>query len=191
MNNMEKWWKMKKKMKFPLNNVANWWEIEKKCETPIEYHRMLLQRPQICPLRMYKHSSLCPTGHRPFGAAALLSLLFFSHHSKQGIGYRWPCAILGWLNLYLLPHFFLLLLLLLLLFFRLLLLLLLLLFCLLLLPILLLLPPLLIQLLPPLLFPHLLFQQQRKKKWPRPKTIRWELAATMQGHAVASGNLKP
>ena len=33
-------------------------------------------------------SPLCPTGHRPFGAAALLSLHFFSYHSKQGIGYR-------------------------------------------------------------------------------------------------------
>ena len=33
-------------------------------------------------------SPLCPTGHRPFGAAALLSHHFFSYHSKQGIGYR-------------------------------------------------------------------------------------------------------
>ena len=39
----------------------------------------------------------CPTGHRPFGAAALLSLHFFSYHFRQGIGYRWPYAILGWL----------------------------------------------------------------------------------------------
>ena len=76
------------------------WQIDKtlkKCKTPIEYHGKLLQKPQICPLRTYGNSPLCPTGHRPFGAAALLSLHFFSYHSKQGIGYRWPCAILGWL----------------------------------------------------------------------------------------------
>ena len=36
------------------------------------------------PSQMYGNSSLCSTGYRPFGAAALLSL----HFSKQGIGYR-------------------------------------------------------------------------------------------------------
>ena len=35
----------------------------------------------------------------PLGFAALLSPYFFSYLSKQGIGYRWPCAILGWLVL--------------------------------------------------------------------------------------------
>ena len=45
----------------------------------------------------YGNSPLCPTGHRPFGAAALLSHHFFSYHSKQGIGFRWSCAIFGWL----------------------------------------------------------------------------------------------
>ena len=50
--------------------MANWQEIEKKCKIPIEYHGKLLLRPQICPLRTYGNSPLCPTGHRPFGAAA-------------------------------------------------------------------------------------------------------------------------
>ena len=35
-------------------------------------------RPAIFPLRTSGNSPLCPTGHRPFGAAALLSLYFFS-----------------------------------------------------------------------------------------------------------------
>ena len=35
-------------------------------------------RPAIFPLRTSGNSPLCPTGHRPFGAAALLSLQFFS-----------------------------------------------------------------------------------------------------------------
>ena len=39
----------------------------------------------------------CPTGHQPLGAAALLSLHFLSYLSKQCMGYRWSCAILGWL----------------------------------------------------------------------------------------------
>ena len=76
------------------------WQIDEKikeCKTPIEYHGKLLQRPQICPLRTYGNSPLCLTGHQPFGAGALLSLHFFSYHSKRAIGYRWPCAILGWL----------------------------------------------------------------------------------------------
>ena len=92
--------KTKKNVKFPLNNMANWQEIEKKCKIPIEYHGKLLSRPQICPLRAYGNSPLCPTGHWTVGAPALLSLHFFSNHSKQGIGYRWPCAILGWLVLF-------------------------------------------------------------------------------------------
>ena len=87
-----------KNVKFSLNNISNWWEIENR-KTPIEYLRKLLQRPLICPLRTYGNSPLFPTGHRPFGAATLLSLHFFIHLSKQGIGYRWPCAILGWLVL--------------------------------------------------------------------------------------------
>ena len=58
--------KMKENIKFPLNNMANWQKIEK-CKTPIEYHGQLLLRPQLCPLRTYWNSPLCPTGHRPFG----------------------------------------------------------------------------------------------------------------------------
>ena len=42
----------------------------KKSKFPIQYHGKLLQRPQIWPLRIYGNSPLCPTGHRPFGAAA-------------------------------------------------------------------------------------------------------------------------
>ena len=35
-------------------------------------------RPAIFPLRTSGNSPLCPTGHRPFGAAALLSLHYFT-----------------------------------------------------------------------------------------------------------------
>ena len=76
--------KNERTMKFPLNNKANWWEIEKR-KIPTEYHGKLLQRPLKCPLRTYGNSSLCPTRHRPFGAAALLSLHLFSHNSSLDI----------------------------------------------------------------------------------------------------------
>ena len=45
----------------------------------------------MCPLRTYGNSPLCPTGHRPFGAAALLSLHFFSW-SRQA-GHRVPLTM--------------------------------------------------------------------------------------------------
>ena len=48
------------------------WQIDeklKKCKILIEYHGKLLLRPQICP-GTYGNSPQCPTGHRPFGAAA-------------------------------------------------------------------------------------------------------------------------
>ena len=70
--------KNEKNVKFPLNNMATDEKMKKKRKTPIKYHGKLLQRPQICPLRTYGNSPLCPTGHRPFGAAPLLSLHFFS-----------------------------------------------------------------------------------------------------------------
>ena len=64
------------------------WE---RCKTTIEYHGKLPQRPQICPLRIYKDSPLCPTGHRPFGAAALLSLHFIS--GSLPAGHRVPLTM--------------------------------------------------------------------------------------------------
>ena len=56
----------------------------RKCQTPIEYHGKLLPRPHICPLSTYGNSPLCPTGHWPFGAAALLSIHFFSWSLQAG-----------------------------------------------------------------------------------------------------------
>ena len=56
----------------------------KRCKTPIEYDGKLPQRPQICPLRTYGNSPLCPTGHRPFEAAALLSLHYFTELPPAG-----------------------------------------------------------------------------------------------------------
>ena len=38
--------------------------------------------------RTYGNSPLCSTGHRPFGAAALLSLHYLETATEQGIGYR-------------------------------------------------------------------------------------------------------
>ena len=70
-----------KNAKLPLNIMEN-------CSKGLKY--ALSGHMEIHP---------CPTGHWPFRAAALLSLHFFIYHSMQGIGYRWPCAILGWLVL--------------------------------------------------------------------------------------------
>ena len=56
--------KLKKNAKFPSNIIEK-----------------LLLKPHICPLESSQDIwkfPLCPTGHRPFGAAALLSLNFFS-----------------------------------------------------------------------------------------------------------------
>ena len=35
-------------------------------------------KPQMCPLRTSGNSPLCPTGHRPFGAAAVLSFHYLT-----------------------------------------------------------------------------------------------------------------
>ena len=48
-------------------------------------------RPEICPLRTYGNSPLCSTGHRPFGAAALLSLHFFT--GSLPAGHRVPLTM--------------------------------------------------------------------------------------------------
>ena len=89
-----------KKVKFPSDNRAKWRKI-KNCKTPIEYHGKLPLRPQICPLRTHGNSPLCPTGHWPFGAAALLSLLFFSLPLQAG--HRVPLTMCDpWMNCY--PH---------------------------------------------------------------------------------------
>ena len=63
------------------------WQIKKElkiCKIPIKYHGKLPQRPQICLLRTYGNSPLCPTGHRPFGAAALLSLHCYTRSHQAG-----------------------------------------------------------------------------------------------------------
>ena len=81
---------MKENVKFPLNNMANLQKIEK-CKTPIECHRKLLLRPQICPLRTCGNSHLCPTRHWPFKAAALLSLHIFT--GSLPAGHRVPLTM--------------------------------------------------------------------------------------------------
>ena len=43
-----------------------------------------LVRPDILPFRTSGNSPLCPTGHRPFGAAALLSLHYFTWSLQAG-----------------------------------------------------------------------------------------------------------
>ena len=52
-----------------------------KCKIPIEYHEKMPLWPPICPLRAYRNYR---TGHRPFGAAALHSLHFFSLSLQAG-----------------------------------------------------------------------------------------------------------
>ena len=49
---------------------------------------------------MSGNSPLCPTGHWLFRAAACSHSTSSANHSKHGIGYRWPCKILGWLVLH-------------------------------------------------------------------------------------------
>ena len=50
----------------------------RKYVTPIEYHGNLPQRLKICLLRTFGNLPLYSTSHWPLGAAALLSLYFFS-----------------------------------------------------------------------------------------------------------------
>ena len=98
LNNMENWWKMKKNVKFPLNNMANWQEIEKmqnshriswKITTKASNTYTLTGRMEIHPCVL---QDIGPLGPLPCSHSTSSA-----NHSKQGIGYRWPCAILGWL----------------------------------------------------------------------------------------------
>ena len=55
--------------------------------------------PQMSPLRTSGNSPLCPTGHRPFGAAALLSLHFFT--GSLPAGHRVPLTMCDpWMTSY-------------------------------------------------------------------------------------------
>ena len=106
--------RIKENVKFQIDNMDYWSMIEnmriewytklmrngKKYITPNDCYGKLPQRPQIHLPRTYGNSPLCPTGHWPFGAAALLSLHILSWSLQAGHRVplsRWPCAILGWL----------------------------------------------------------------------------------------------
>ena len=57
-----------------LQDIVSFRGAAQKRKIPNKYHGKL---PQIYPFRTNGNSPLCPTGHWPFGAAALLSLYFF------------------------------------------------------------------------------------------------------------------
>ena len=61
----------------PNMHVSHWitWKIDKKLKKNENF--------QMCPLRTYGNSPLCPTGHRPFGAAALKAWSNFTHLSQN------------------------------------------------------------------------------------------------------------
>ena len=109
LNNMANWWEIEKNAKLPLNIIESCCKGLKcapqasnrplrsqacpKTSNLIFRHKssprpqtppQLPLRPAIFPLRTSGNSPLCPTGHRPFGAAALLSLHCFTGSPQAG-----------------------------------------------------------------------------------------------------------
>ena len=77
---MDNWPKNEKNVKFPLNIMEN-------CPKGLKYP--LSGRMEIHPCIQ---QDIGPLGPLPCSHSTASA-----DHSKQGIGYRWPCAILGWL----------------------------------------------------------------------------------------------
>ena len=89
--------KIEKNVKFPLNNMVNWQEIEKNAKFLLNNMESCYQGLKYALSGRLKIHPCVLQDIGPLGPLPCSHSNFLTNHSKQGIGYRWPSAILGWL----------------------------------------------------------------------------------------------
>ena len=89
--------KMKTNVKFLLNNMENWPEIEKNIKLPLNIMENCLKGLKYAFSGCIDIHPCVLQDIGPLGSLPCSHSTSSADHSKLGIGYRWPCAILGWL----------------------------------------------------------------------------------------------